>query len=92
MTKRVSVTKLLPVDHPAPYEPVVAAGLKAMGTGTASEHQQRKVLDWLLRGAAGIGSQSFRGGDPYATAFAEGRRHVGIQIMLLMEMKEAQNG
>lgn len=82
MTKRIPLPKKLSVDQPAPYSPVIQAGLKAMSRGTASETQQVEVFQWLIKEAAGIGSQSFRP-DPCETAFAEGRRFVAIQIIHL---------
>lgn len=87
MTARAKVAKLLPVDQPPPFEPVVAAGMKALMTGTAEPHQQMKVFDWMLKQAAGIGTQSYRPNDPYATAFMDGRRFVGIMMMMLVETK-----
>ena len=91
MTTRVKVAKLLPVDQPAPFEPVVAAGMKALARGEASPHQQIECFNWLLKKAAGIGSQSYREG-PHATAFAEGRRFVGIQMMMLLETSSKDQG
>ncbi len=91
MTTRVAVTKLPPVDQPAPFTPVIAAGMRALSKGEATDHQQVEVFNWLLKQAAGIGAQSYRA-DPYATAFAEGRRSVGIQMMILLEHKGTQNG
>lgn len=88
--KKALVPKLLPVDQPAPFKPVIAAGMKALHRGDATPHQQREVFDWLLKQAAGIGSQSFRAGDPYATAFADGRRFVGVQMMALLEFTTDQ--
>lgn len=85
MTTRAKLAKLLPVDQPAPFTEVVAAGMKAMARGTAEPHQQIEVFNWLLKQAAGIGTQSYRPGDPYATAFMDGRRFVGIQMMMLIE-------
>ncbi len=79
---KIPVRKLLSVDQPAPYTAQIQAGLKAMSNGTASEGQQRAVFDWLVKDAAGIGTQSFRK-DPHETAFAEGRRFVAIQILHL---------
>lgn len=87
--KRAVLTKLLPVDQPAPFTPVVKAGMLALSQGQASEHQQKEVFDWLLKEAAGIGAQSFRANDPTATAFAEGRRFVAIQMMMLLQQREA---
>lgn len=90
MTKRVSVFKLPPVDQPAPAEEVVIAGVKALQRGDASAHQQAKVFEWIIREASGLGNPSYRP-DPYATAFAEGRRFVAIQMMDLLN-KEAKHG
>lgn len=88
---RAAVAKLLPVDQAAPYSEVVRAGLKAMSIGEATPHQQVEAFNWLIKHAAGIGTQSYRA-DPHATAFAEGRRFVGIQIMMLLEKRTDQNG
>lgn len=82
MTKKIPLRKLLPVDQPAPYSPVVQAGLKALSVGTASSAQQQAVFNWLIKDAGGIGAQSFRS-DPMETAFSEGRRFVAIQIIHL---------
>jgi hypothetical protein len=60
--------------------------MKALMVGRASEHQQVEVFNWLLKSAAGIGTQSYRA-DPYATAFMDGRRFVGIMMMMLVEAK-----
>lgn len=90
--KRVAVPKLLPVDQPAPFTPLIVGAIKALQRGQATEHQQVSLFDWLLKNAAGIGDQSFRAGDPYATAFAEGRRFVGIQMMMLLQQKESEHG
>lgn len=86
MTTRAKLAKLLPVDQPPPFEPVVQAGMKALMAGQASEHQQVAVFNWLLKSASGIGGLSYRA-DPHATAFAEGRRFVGIMMMMLVEAK-----
>jgi hypothetical protein len=86
VTTKAKVAKLLPVDQPPPFEPVVMAGMKALMVGQASENQQIAVFNWLLKSAAGIGTQSYRA-DPYATAFMDGRRFVGIMMMMLVETK-----
>lgn len=80
--KKIAVPKLLRVDQPAPYTAHVRAGLRALANGTATEGQQVAVFNWLIKEAAGIGTQSFRT-DPMETAFAEGRRFVAIQIIHL---------
>ena len=82
MNKRIPIPKKEPVDQAAPYTPVIHAGMKALSHGNASETQQRAVFDWLVKEAAGVGTKSFRT-DPCETAFAEGRRFVGLQIIHL---------
>lgn len=69
------------VDSPALFDVHVAASIKALANGTASQHQQRTAYDWIVKSAAGIGAQSFRSGDSHATAFMEGRRFVAAQII-----------
>jgi hypothetical protein len=49
------------------------------------------VLDWIVKEASGIGAPSYRD-DPYATAFAEGRRFVGIQILDILTKEAIQDG
>lgn len=88
--KKIPLRKLLPVDQPAPYSDQVQAGLKALSAGSASPSQQAAVFEWLVKDAAGVGTQSFRS-DPMETAFAEGRRFVAIQIIHLTT-KETTNG
>lgn len=78
-TRRAKLSKLLPVDQPPPFEPVVQSGLRAMMTGTASEHQQIEVYRWLVQQLGGIGAQSYRS-DPNAAAFMEGRRFVATTM------------
>lgn len=75
-----------PVDTPAAFGVLEAASIKAVYAGTASEHQQRVALEWIIKQAANIGGQSFRTGDSHATAFGEGRRFVGAQIMSLLSL------
>jgi hypothetical protein len=86
--RKVKLAKLLPVDQAAPFTPVVQAGMRALSVGQADQHQQVEVFNWLLQEAAGIGTQSFRAGDPQQTAFGEGRRFVAIQMMMLLQQRE----
>jgi hypothetical protein len=61
-----------------------------MSFGRATEGQQIAAFDWLIKEAAGLGTQSFRS-DPCETAFAEGRRFVAIQIINMIK-NEVLNG
>jgi hypothetical protein len=89
--KRVSQFKLRAVNEPAPFDELIRGGLKALQAGTATAHQQGAVLDWIVKEASGIGAPSYRD-DPYATAFAEGRRFVGIQILDILTKEAIQDG
>jgi hypothetical protein len=63
--------------------------MKALSIGEATKHQQVEVFNWMLKHAAGIGTQSYRP-DPHATAFAEGRRFVGLLMMMLLEASNSE--
>jgi hypothetical protein len=60
----------------------VTAGVKAMAAGTASEHQQREVLAWLIS-ACGTYDQTWRPGPEGVrlTDFASGKRAIGLAIV-----------
>ncbi len=91
MTKKAAIFIHPPVDQPPPFEPVVAAGMRALQAGTASEGQQRAVFDWLLQKAAGVGTVAYRP-DPHASAFMEGRRFVGVCMVYLTNWKANDDG
>ena len=74
-----------PVDTPADFSIADHAALKAVYGGTANEAQQKRAMDWIIKHASGVGAQSYRS-DPHATAFMEGRRFVGMQLMALFTM------
>ena len=74
---------------PVPVDADDAYALKALQDGVASEFQQRRALNWFISKAAMTYDLSFRsdadGGDR-ETAFAEGRRFVGLQAVKLLNM------
>lgn len=84
--KQIKPLPPVPADQPAALDVPSVAAIKAVYAGTATEHQQRLALDWIIKKAAGIGGQSYRAGDSHATAFLEGRRHVGAQILSIIEL------
>lgn len=81
-----------PLISPGTWEDADVYAIRALEKGVATEAQQRRALIWIVAKAAGIQDLSFRPGDPYTTAFNEGRRYVGTQInkLLNMPMKKAQ--
>jgi hypothetical protein len=83
-----------PEDAPQPWDIPPAdeydiRAVKALAAGVASDGQQKRALDWIIRCAAGTYDLSFRPGvDGHrATDFSEGKRFVGLQLVRLVNMK-----
>lgn len=72
---------------PQPYELADASAFQALATGTANPEQQRRALNWLVA-AAGTYDMSYRPGPAGErdTAFAEGKRFVGLQVVKLTRL------
>ena len=68
---------------PAPYDDHITGCIKALAVGKASEGQQIAALDWIIRIVCGTYDQSYRVGEhgDRNTAFAEGRRKVGLELV-----------
>lgn len=81
-----------PAWMPVPYKPSHVEAVQALQRGEADAFQQRHALDWIIQQAAGTYEPSFRsdfdGGDR-ETAFAEGRRFVGLQLVKMLAMTGA---
>lgn len=69
--------------------------MQALHRGDANDTQQKRALDWFISKAAMTYDLSFRsdaeGGDR-ETAFAEGRRFVGLQAVKLLSLNAAAIG
>lgn len=72
--------------HPAEWELADAAALKALASGTADKHQQVRAIRWIVERAAMTYDQAFVPGSADVTAFIEGRRSVGNQIVKLVNL------
>lgn len=85
MTRKPRSPAWMPVHYEAKHVEAVQACLK----GIADEHQQKLAIEWVIIEAAGTRELSFRsdadGGDR-ETAFAEGRRFVGLSLAKMAEM------
>lgn len=80
---------------PADYDEIAdVAAMQALASGTANEGQQKRALKWIIEQAAQTYDQSFVPGQADVTAFIEGRRSVGNQIIKLLKRKvgAAQKG
>lgn len=87
-TAQVSVADSAPYI-PAKYDVAVASAIQALMNGSASEHQQKMALKWIIEVAAGTYDLSFRPGAQEGerdTTFAEGRRFVGLTLVKLTHL------
>ena len=78
----------LPVEYTS--ETVVA--LQALARGEADAGMQQRALAWIVYAASGMNELSFRSdgeGGERETAFAEGRRFVGMQIQKMVQYPAA---
>lgn len=74
--------------HPAPYDEVDTFAIKSLAAGTANSGQQQRALDWIVHTLCGTYDLSFRPGTEgdRDTVFAEGKRHVGMQIVKMTKI------
>jgi len=70
----------------ADYEIADASALQALQRGDASADQQKRALDWIIRHAARAYDVTFQPESERASAFAEGRRFVGLQTIHLLQL------
>jgi len=75
---------------PPDYDDGVVYAVRALGEGKANDGQQKLLWDWLMYVTAASeawADLSFRPGGPEserATAFAEGKRFVGLQMRKML--------
>jgi len=87
----------VPPYFACPWDPADATAMQALQRGEADPTQQKRALDWIIKVAAGTYNTSFHPGQADATAFSEGRRFVGTEIVKLLVLvpraftKEATN-
>lgn len=72
---------------PHPYELADASAVQALAVGQADAEQQRRALAWIVE-CSGTYDMSYRPGPggERDTAFAEGKRSVGLQIVKLSKL------
>ena len=76
---------------PAAYDIADVAAVQALQRGDATPDQMQRALRWIIETCAGTYDMSFRPGDGGSreTDFAEGKRHVGNQIIKLSKINTA---
>lgn len=82
---------------PPSYEKAHVYALKALQDGRAEPHQQQMALTWIVNMAARTYDLSYRPDSERDSAFAEGRRFVGLEIVKLLNLdpraiKEVSDG
>ena len=78
-------------DHapwkPAHYEPQDAAAIQALVNGTANKGQQVRALKWIVEECCKTYDMSYRPNSERDSVFAEGKRHVGNDIIRMTKIK-----
>lgn len=77
--------KLMPW-YPPEYELADISAIKGLIAGTASPEQQQRALKWIIESACATYELSFRPTSDRDTAFAEGRRFVGLQLVKALHL------
>jgi hypothetical protein len=70
---------------PAPFDQLIVASLHAMMDGTATPHQQKKLIEWIINKASRANGMHYT--DHQADKdFAMGRAFVGQQMLELLRI------
>lgn len=75
---------------PAEWEPEDAYAVQAVMSGRASEEQQRRAMRFLVDQVCGTYDLSYRPMSDRDTAFAEGKRFVGLQLVKFAQINIAR--
>jgi hypothetical protein len=74
---------------PPLWELADVTALQLLATGECPPDLQKRALDWIIQ-AAGTYDISFHPDGDRATAFAEGKRFVGLQIVKLLALDRSK--
>lgn len=74
---------------PPQWEPADVAAIQALQRGDASPDQQRRALDYIIINLAGTYDLSYRPDSDRDSAFAEGKRFVGLHLVLATKLNLA---
>lgn len=75
---------------PPAYEPADASAFQALARGEANQEQQTRALKWLIERAAATYELSYSPRSDRDTAFAEGRRFVGLQVVKMLKLNVSE--
>jgi hypothetical protein len=71
---------------PSPCDAQDVYALKALAAGSASEGQQKRVLNWILNQCCGVPDNTYYPESERDSVFASGKRFVGLEIVALINM------
>lgn len=71
---------------PADHDVAEVSAIQALAAGNASPDQQKRALDYIIVVLAGTYDMSYRPNSQRDTDFAEGKRFVGNQIVLMTKL------
>lgn len=74
---------------PSPWENADVAAIQALQAGTATPDQQRRALGYIVNVVCATYDMSYRPDSDRDTAFAEGKRFVGNQIVKMTKINLA---
>lgn len=63
---------------------------QSLEAGNANEFQQKSALKWLINDVCHTYDMSYWPGDSLATAFAEGRRAVGLEVVVMLKINTTE--
>jgi len=72
--------------HPPEYDINDIRAIQALAQGKASEQDQQRALDWIIK-AASTYDEPFRPGSSDVVNYMLGRRSVGLAIVKLIKLK-----
>ena len=72
--------------YPPSYEKADISAIKGVVAGTATPEQQVRAMRYIIETLCGAYDLSYRPGSDRDTAFAEGRRFVGLQIIKAIKL------
>lgn len=72
--------------HPAIYDEAITGAIKSLNAGTANAGQQQRALKWIIEVLCGTYDLSYRPESDRDTAFAEGKRFVGSQLIKQLKL------
>lgn len=78
--------KVVPPYFFCDYGVAEISAIQALERGEATPEQQKRALAWIINHAAGTYNSTFHPDGAHTSAFAEGRRYVGLQCIKLLKL------